>query len=345
MSRAFLKRSGPLSGVLVIEMCQMVSGPMGAMMLADQGANVIKIEAANGVGDRFRGVSGAKPSSTPASFAFANRGKRSLSLNTKSPKGLQALKKLLMKADVFIQNMRPGVMERMGLGYEEISKLNPKLIYVSISGMGPSGPYSKQMVYDFVIQALSGMADFESQDKQGDQVEMVQNIVIDKITSLNVSNAVNAALFARANNGNGSGQHVMINMLDVGTHFMGIENSVAGVIDHPERKETDSSIPSAGPFKTKDGAFVLNLRTRSTWKRVLNAFHDLPWATKYANPDFRNKNFKQFFEEAKTSFVNLTTDECIKRIVKNDLPGSAVLPWDKVHLNEQIQHVSKLLFP
>ena len=170
-------------------------------------------------------------------------------------------------------------------------------------------------------------------------------LFIDKITSLNVSNAVNAALFARANNGNGSGQHVMINMLDVGTHFMGIENSVAGVIDHPERKETDSSIPSAGPFKTKDGAFVLNLRTRSTWKRVLNAFHDLPWATKYANPDFRNKNFKQFFEEAKTSFVNLTTDECIKRIVKNDLPGSAVLPWDKVHLNEQIQHVSKLLFP
>ena len=164
-----------------------------------------------------------------------------MSLNTKSPKGLQALKKLLIER-CFYTKYASWCYGTYGTRDEEISKLNPKLIYVSISGMGPSGPYSKQMVYDFVIQALSGMADFESQDKQGDQVAMVQNIVIDKITSLNVSNAVNAALFARANNGNGSGQHVMINMLDVGTHFMGIENSVAGVIDHPERKETDSSI-------------------------------------------------------------------------------------------------------
>ena len=112
------------------------SGPLGAQYLADQGASVIKVESANGMGDRFRG-SATTPS--PA-FAFANRGKRSVTLDTKQDAGIAALRKLVGDADVFLQNFRPGVVERMGIAYDNVKRLNPAIIYVSISGFGADGP-------------------------------------------------------------------------------------------------------------------------------------------------------------------------------------------------------------
>ena len=161
---------GPLAGVRVVEMCQMISGPLAAQILADQGADVVKIENANGVGDRFRG--GA---TTPSpAFAFANRGKRSVTLDTKHPDGAGALRKLAAGADVFLQNFRPGVAARMGVGYDDLRALNPGIVYVSVSGFGSDGPYADQMVYDFVIQALCGIADFQ-QGADG-QPELVKNM-------------------------------------------------------------------------------------------------------------------------------------------------------------------------
>ena len=127
---------GPLAGVKVVEMCQMISGPLGAQYLADQGADVIKVENANGAGDRFRG----SPSIPSPAFAFANRGKRSVTLDTKQEAGLVALKKLLRETDIFLQNFRPGVAERMGIGYDAAKQQNPGIIYISISGFGFDGP-------------------------------------------------------------------------------------------------------------------------------------------------------------------------------------------------------------
>ena len=162
-----MRKKGPLAGIKIIDLTAMVSGPTATMMLGDQGADVIKVEPLEGelmrkVGDELNGMTN--------SFLCCNRSKRSITLNLKSKKGLQILKKLINTADVFIQNFRPGTVERMGLSYNKIKKINKNLIYVSISGFGEKGPYSQQRVYDPVIQALSGLADI-----QRDQITEFRN--------------------------------------------------------------------------------------------------------------------------------------------------------------------------
>lgn len=329
--------AGPLAGVKVIEMCQMISGPLGAQYLADQGADVIKVENANGAGDRFRGSS-SMPS--PA-FAFANRGKRSVTLDTKQDDGVAALRKLMAEADVFMQNFRPGVAERMGIGYNAAKALNPGIIYVSISGFGPDGPYSDQMVYDFVIQALCGVAAF--QVGPSGEPELVQNIIVDKVTALTVAQAVTAALFSRTRTG--EGQHIEISMLDVGVNFMGTEYADEGLLDktikHPDSGIGGSSYRTRA---TTDGHVVLNLNTNSTWKRMQAAFKDFAWATDPRWDDYRERqrSMKEFAAEVEASLSTLSTEEVVGRMRANDLPGSQVLGMDEIHTDAQVLHSSIL---
>ena len=146
--------NGPLTGIKVLDLSVMISGPLAAMMLADQGADVIKVESP-GIGDFMRYLGSAKGGMTGI-FVNNNRGKRSLVVDLKSEQGVAVLKKLAETADVVIQNFRPGAVERLGIGYEDLKAVNPNLIYVSISGYGPDGPDSGHRVYDNVIQAASG---------------------------------------------------------------------------------------------------------------------------------------------------------------------------------------------
>ena len=146
---------GPLDGVRILDLTTMISGPIATMMLADQGADVIKVESLEG--DLVREL-GANRAGASATFLSANRSKRSLAVDLKSPAGLAALQKLIPSCDVFIQNFRPGAIERMGLGEAAVRKLRPDVVYVSISGFGETGPYAHKRVYDPVIQALSGLA-------------------------------------------------------------------------------------------------------------------------------------------------------------------------------------------
>ena len=187
---------GPLHDVTVIDCTQVIAGPYCAMQLADMGATVIKVENANGVGDSYRRAgtemklgSGEKVAS---SFASVNRGKRSVSLQLKHLDGREALIRLISKADVFVQNWRPGVAERLGLGYEEISARFPRLIYLSISGFGDSGPLVKQPVYDPLIQARAGTVAnqhrlnnpaISSTSNIGD-AHLVNMLLVDKTTAM-----------------------------------------------------------------------------------------------------------------------------------------------------------------
>ena len=148
--------SGPLTGFRVLDLTTMVSGPVATMMLGDQGADVIKIEPIDG---EYMRKAGVKHHGMPNGFLSCNRSKRSLSINLKSDEGVHAVKKLLASTDVFVQNFRPGAIERMGLGEAVAREIRPDLIFVSISGFGEKGPYSHQRVYDPIIQALSGLAD------------------------------------------------------------------------------------------------------------------------------------------------------------------------------------------
>ena len=147
---------GPLEGIKIIDLTSMVSGPMGAMILADQGAEVIKVEPTSG--EQLRHMA-APYNGVNAPFYSCNRGKKSLAIDLKCKEGKEILLKLVHESDVVMQNFRPGTMDRMGFGYEDLKKINPKLIYMSISGFGDKGPYSQSRVYDPVIQALSGATD------------------------------------------------------------------------------------------------------------------------------------------------------------------------------------------
>ncbi len=155
--------AGPLDGYRIVDCRAMISGPIATMMLGDQGADVIKVEPL-GTGDGVRGFGSRRPG-FPALFVTSNRSKRSIALDLKQDRGRELLLQLTGTADVFVQNFRPGVVDRMGIGYDDLRAVRPGIVYVSISGFGETGPYAHKRVYDPVIQALSGLAAI-----QGDRV-------------------------------------------------------------------------------------------------------------------------------------------------------------------------------
>lgn len=202
---------GPLSGLRVLDLSGVVSGPMAAMVLADQGADVIKVEPP-GWGDGIRYL-GATNQGVSAIFCMINRNKRSIAIDWKQPAGADLVHKLADRSDVVLQNYRPGKLAKIGLGYDALSQTNPELVYASVSGMGETGPYAHQKVYDYVIQGITGITDVQGRV----QPEMVRTIMYDKVTSLTVAQGITAALLARERGA--GGQHIKISMLDAGLQF------------------------------------------------------------------------------------------------------------------------------
>jgi crotonobetainyl-CoA:carnitine CoA-transferase CaiB-like acyl-CoA transferase len=187
--------AGPLDGFRIVDLTAMISGPLATMVLADQGADVIKIENPAG-GDHTRESSNLS-NGFSASFLNNNRNKRSVGLNLKDTRGIDALKRLVAQADVFVQNFRPGVAERMGLGETALRAVRPDLIYVSISGFGQEGPYAHKPVYDPLVQALSGLATVQAGSDE-ERPRLVRTILPDKLTGTVAAQAITAALLARA---------------------------------------------------------------------------------------------------------------------------------------------------
>src|SRR5260370_5624474 len=203
--------SGPLSGVRVLDLTGVVSGPVATMILGDQGADVLKIEPIGGdITRRSRAHIGTTDEFS-ALFISSNRGKRSLAIDIKHASGREVLGKLAAQADVLVQNFRPGTMERLGLGAPELCERHPRLIYVSISGVGETGPYAKKRVYDPIIQGLSGFADIQSQPVTN-RPQMIRTIVCDKTTAILTAQALSSALYAREKTGRGD--HIQVAMLD-----------------------------------------------------------------------------------------------------------------------------------
>ena len=185
---------GPLDGYRIIDVTTVIAGPFATMMLADQGADVIKVEGPQRV-DHTRSV-GFSKSELTATFLNNNRNKRSIALDLKTDTGREALKRLVASADVFIQNFRPGVCERLGIEESQLRAVKPDLIYVSMSGWGDSGPFAHKPVYDPIIQALSGLATVQGGSDEA-HPRLVRTIVPDKVTALTAAQAVTAALVAK----------------------------------------------------------------------------------------------------------------------------------------------------
>src|SRR5262245_61355653 len=205
---------GPLAGIQILDISAVLSGPLATMILADQGADVIKVESP-GFGDVMRlGLNRRR--GMAAFFANANRGKRSLVLDLRRPRGREILLELAGRADVFVQNYRPGAVERLGIGEADLRALNPGLIYVSISGYGDAGPYRNRRVYDPIIQGLTGHVAVQ-QNPALPFRDPVRNVVAAKASAYTAAEAISAALFARERGA--GGQHVRIPMLDASLAF------------------------------------------------------------------------------------------------------------------------------
>ncbi|MBT4720333.1 MAG: CoA transferase, partial [Rhodospirillaceae bacterium] len=200
---------GPLDGFRILDLTAVVSGPYATMILADQGADVIKVEP-QARGD-FTRSAGNRSGGLSASFLNNNRNKRSISIDLKTQDGVELVKRLAMGCDVMVQNFRPGVVERMGIGEDAIRGHAPSIIYVSISGFGETGPYAGKPVYDPLVQALSGLASVQG-GSDDERPRLVRTILPDKLTGITVGQAITAALLARTRTG--EGQHVDMSLLD-----------------------------------------------------------------------------------------------------------------------------------
>ena len=241
--------SGPLAGVRVLDLSTIVSGPLCAQILGDLGADVLKLEPPRGDSNRY--LAGSNEDGLSGYFAQANRNKRSACVDLKTEAGVRVLRGLVADADVLVENYRPGVMERLGVGYEVLRADNPRLVYAAISGFGPEGPYSGQPAYDMVIQALSGIAKLMIGTEQ--EPRLVSNLLADKTAGLNAAFAICAALYERERSG--EGQRVDIPMLDAFSSFLHLDR-----IGHPPESPSveDSGVGELlfRAWPTRDGHVV-----------------------------------------------------------------------------------------
>jgi len=327
--------SGPLSGVRVLDLTGVVSGPFATMFLADQGADVIKIEPIGGDITRRSRAGVDKSGEFSALFISSNRGKRSLAIDVKSDAGREVLAKLVAQSDVLVQNFRPGTMERLGLGAEQLRKRHPRLIYVSISGVGETGPYVKKRVYDPIIQGLSGFADIQSQAGTN-RPQMIRTIVCDKTTAVMTAQAVAAALYAREKTG--AGDHIRVAMLDVMVSYLWPEGMMQYTVVGKEATAADPNDRPDLVFKTSDGYLTAGTISDSEWQGFCKATGDEALANdpRFATPAARSQNATARINKMQEYFATRTTAEWLERLDAADVPCAPILRRSEIIHNEQV---------
>ncbi len=326
--------SGPLTGIKIVDMTTMMSGPLATMLLGDQGADVIKVETPSG--ELMRKV-GRSRNGVTDSFQCSNRSKRSLSVDLKSEQGRSIVKQLLANADVLVQNFRPGTMARLGLDETAVRTLNPGIIYVSINGVGEDGPYARQRIYDPMIQALSGMADIQADNDTG-RPRMVRTVLCDQTTALAAAQAVTAALFERANSG--KGQHVKLSMLDTMVSFLWPEGMSPLTFVGDEGDPASAQLGGDLVYQTQDGYITAGAVTDAEWSGMCKAIERLDLLAderfKTADGRFSHANVRRAItaEEIK----KWTSGVLLERLRDNDVPSAPVLARGDIEQDPQVKH-------
>ena len=322
--------SGPLSGFKVLDMSRVLAGPVATVLLADQGADVIKVEPLKGDVIRAMGGGGVTPG-----FLTANRGKRSIALDLKSEDGINIVKRLASEADVFVQNFRPGAIDGMGLGESVIREINPKIIYVSMSGFGEEGPYAHKRVYDPVIQALSGLADLQATDEL-DRPRMVRTVIPDKTTGITAAQAITAALLARERTG--VGQHIKVAMLDVMVAYLWQEGlaglTLVGEEDRVKRGQRSKDLI----YETSDGFITAGAVSDAEWIGMCNALNmqDLVEDERFATSAARVVNAQERKEITGKEIAKWHSEEILERFQIEGVPSAPLLDRMELMDHEQI---------
>ena len=323
---------GPLSGVRVLDLTSMISGPVATMMLADQGADVIKVEALSG--DLVRGA-GPNRSGITSTFISSNRSKRSVAVDLKSSQGQEILRRLLPTADVFVQNFRPGTIDRMGFGEAEVRELAPDIVYVSISGFGEAGPYAHQRVYDPVIQALSGLAAIQADGATG-RPKMVRTIIPDKTTAVTAAQAITAALFARERGA--GGQHLRLAMLDTMLAYLWPEGMSGLTLVGKEVKAARAQLSPDLIFSTQDGYITAGAVSDKEWQGMCRALEQQEWVDdpRFRTVNDRAVNVTERLQLTAQVLAQNTSAHWLARLDAEGVPCAPVLMRDEVIAHEQV---------
>lgn len=310
---------GPLSGITVLDLTQFLSGPFCTMIMADLGADILKIERP----DRPR-ASGPYLHGERIYDLSVNRSKKSMTLNLKSDAGKDIFKKLLISSDVVIENFKPGTMERMGLGYEELKKIKPNLIYAAISGFGYTGPYKNRGALDMVIQGMSGLMSLTGEPNS--RPTRCGTSASDIFSGIYMFGAVASALYEREKTG--KGQFIDVAMLD--STFSCLENAVINTCifnKNPER--VGNSHPTSVPFQTfqtSDGEIIITCSRDSAFYSLCRAMGrpDMIQDERFAKAEARRLN-KELLEDEITRFTSTRTlDECEETLNQFGVPNGRI---------------------
>lgn len=325
--------AGPLAGVRVLDLTTMVAGPVATRMLADQGADVIKIEPPHG--DLMRHFNPIR-NGMSASFLSCNRNKRSLAVDLKAAEGLAIVHKLIATADVLVHNFRPGAVERIGLGEDTVREIRHDIVYVSISGFGDSGPYANQRAYDPVIQALSGLAEIQT-DRDTGRPRMVRTIIADKTTALTAAQAITAALFARERSG--QGQHIRIAMLDAMIAYLWPEAMPSLTFVGEERDPAEGDIGPDLVFATQDRYITAAAVSDDEWAGMCRALNrqDLIADPRFKTAGARSRNAVERRGITAAELEKWPANEILPRLLDNDVPAAPVLSRFELLQDRQVQ--------
>jgi len=319
---------GPLEGVRVLSFCRALAGPFAAMLLSDLGAEVVKVEAPE-KGDLSR-VTGPFVKEVGSYFLSINRGKKSITLDLKKEEARKIVFALAGKADILLENFRPGVMERLGLGYEQVRFHNPRIIYASVSGFGQSGPYSQRPAFDMIAQAMGGVVSITGEP--GRPPARVGYSMGDMGASLFAATAVLAALHEREKSG--QGQWIDVSMLD--SQVALCENACArylanGQIPGP----TGSRHPLFTPFQvfpTSDGHMVLIVMGEEQWRRFCEVAGKFEWITdeRMRTNKARLAHYDAYMEEMEAVMRTRTTAQWMELFDANLIMCGPVNTIDRV---------------
>ena len=305
-----MSRKLPLAGVRVADMTTVVFGPYCTQILADLGADVIKVEPAEGDSARNIGVPPKTPLMGPVHLRL-NRGKRSVSWDMKSEKGKLAVRRLLETSDVFIHNIRPDAIDRLGLDYEAVKKLRPDIVYVHCTGFGLGGPYAGLQAYDDVIQAASGAVSLLPRVDGNPRPRYLPMLFADKVSGLHAAYATLAALIAK--NRDGEGQHVEVPMFEAITSFNMLEHLCDATFVPPTGRwgyprQLD---PVRQPMRTKDGYISIAPYADERWVRFFEVAGrpEVLEEERFIDKESRRRNMSQMYEVAATILPERTTDE------------------------------------
>jgi CoA:oxalate CoA-transferase len=332
-------RSGPLSQAVVLDLSIMLAGPYCTQILADLGARIIKLERLEGKGDFTRHLPPHFVKGTSAYFHSVNRNKESVVIDLKRPEGRDLLLQLVRQADIVVENYRPGVMERLGLGYSKLAEVNPRIVLCSISGFGQDGPYSDRPAFDMIVQALSGSMSITGEP--GSRPVRLGVPLGDLAAGM--FGAIGALAAIARRDVDGKGQHVDVSMLDCQVSmlsYLGEYFLVSGEVPGTQGRG-HQSIPTYRSFTCGDDIdIVITANTEKMWQslcKVLGLSELIQDPRFLVNEDrFRNK--EALWKELEAAFLTRPSAEWLERLQQGDIPSAPVNTVDRAFADPQVRH-------